>query len=321
MVIKLPSHAYDDLFEFLNYLKEPNQEPVVIDFEKIVRYSPVALVTLISKVKAYLSEDIPVFFMNHEHFEAVDYFKRMNFFSICNISMPEKFQRHDSYGIFTEIQEFGINKGSVDVISDGIARCCVPDEEKSKIDHPTDNSEIYDLLVYALSELVNNVVQHSESRGFISAQFYKQTEMVRIGIADYGIGILNSFKNNNSPHYRDEWTDSDAIQKALEPKVSSKNHITSHYQTPVNAGVGLSILKKLSEKLSGKFCLVSGNAIIENAQLKVLPADCYFKGVAVNIAFKKSGLPDFQEALMETKQELGLISRSGKFKGVIDNDD
>ncbi|EMY60697.1 ATP-binding protein [Leptospira terpstrae] len=321
MVIKLPPRVYDDLGEFLGKMKRPNNEPVIFDFEKVVKYSPVALVTLICKVKSYLFDDIPVFFINHERFAACSYFQRMNFFSICDVSMPERFIRHESFGNFTVIQEFGLNKGSVDVISDGVARCCIPEEEKWKIDHPLENSEIYDLLVYAISELINNVVQHSEGRGFISAQFYKQTELVRIGIADYGIGVLNSFKNNASPHFRENWNDADAVKKALEPKVSSKNHITSPYMTPVNAGVGLSILKNLSEKLSGQFCLVSGNAIIENAQLKELAADSYFKGVAINITFKKSGLLDFQEALMETKRDLGLITRTGKFKGVMGNDD
>ncbi|MCW7460189.1 ATP-binding protein [Leptospira bandrabouensis] len=321
MLIKLPSRVYDNLGDFLGKMKTPMDGEVVFDFGNVIRFSPVAMVTLICKVKSYLLDGISVYFINHDRFEAGRYFQRMNFFSICNVSMEENFIRHDSIGDFQEIQEIAYNKGSVTAISEGIARCCIPEEEKWKIDDPDENSEIYDLLVYALSELINNVLQHSEGRGFISAQFYKTTELVRIGIADYGIGVLNSFKNNESPHYRENWTDSDAVQKALEPKVSSKNHIKSAYVTPVNAGVGLSILKKLSEKLSGQFCLVSGNAIIENAQLKVIPADCYFKGVAINITFKKTGLSDFQEALMETKEELGLINRTRRFRGVIDNDD
>lgn len=321
MVIKLPSRAYDDLFDFLSIIRMPINEPVEFDFKDVIRYSPIALVTLICKVKSFLEAGLSVYFINHERFEAVRYFQRMNFFSICNVSMPERFIRHESFGNFTVIQEFGLNKGSVEVISDGIARCCIPDEEKWKIDDKEENSEIYDLVVYAISELINNVFQHSEARGYISAQVYPQTEIVRIGIADNGIGVLNSFKNNESPHFQENWTDAHAIQKALEAKVSSKNHITSPFVTPVNAGVGLSILKKLSEKLSGQFCLVSGNAIIENAQLKELPADSYFKGVAISITFKKTGLLDFQEALMETKRELGLISGTGKFKGVMSNED
>ncbi|TGL58579.1 hypothetical protein [Leptospira jelokensis] len=106
----------------------------------------------------------------------------------------------------------------------------------------------------------------------------------------------------------------------MQAKISSKNHIASPFSTPVNAGVGLSILKKLSEKLEGKFCLVSGRGIIENAQLKEFPDDIYYNGVAINISFKKSKLEVFQEALMETKLELGLINRARNFKEVIGDD-
>ncbi|TGL58578.1 hypothetical protein [Leptospira jelokensis] len=184
--IILPKYVFDELFDFIEAISFETDEhdSVVFDFAYVENYSPVALVAIICRVKYLQSIKAKVYFRNHDSFRALTYFQRMNFFSICNLNMDEKFKRHDSNGNFQEIQEFGRLGGSVEKLSEGIALCCIPESERWKIDDYEENSEIYDLVVYAVSELINNVFQHSGSNGYISAQVYRKGELVRLGIAD-----------------------------------------------------------------------------------------------------------------------------------------
>lgn len=46
-----------------------------------------------------------------------------------------------------------------------------------------------------VTELANNILDHSGSRGYVAIQFYKRSKIIRMAIIDDGIGIINKFKN------------------------------------------------------------------------------------------------------------------------------
>ncbi len=66
-------------------------------------------------------------------------------------------------------------------------------------------------LRYIMSELIRNVLEHSLSRdgAIVSAQYYKKSNTIRIGIADTGRGIWRSINESHHPK-----TDLDAIKMA-----------------------------------------------------------------------------------------------------------
>jgi len=113
----------------------------------------------------------------------------------------------------------------------------------------------YDTIEYSISELANNVVQHSQSDGFVLAQKYPKEGIVRLAISDYGIGIRESFEMNSPPEWKSEWDDLQTIKHSLKTKISSKIHLTSGWGEPVNAGVGLSLLQELARVTNGDFVI------------------------------------------------------------------
>ncbi|HZI30698.1 MAG TPA: hypothetical protein VFF11_00045, partial [Candidatus Binatia bacterium] len=179
---------------------------------------------------------------------------------------------------------------------------------------------LFDVIEYSVSELALNVKQHSKATGFAMAQYTPRTDLVRVAIADHGIGILRSFAENNSPVWKPEWTDTDAIATALKPKVSSKLHLRSPWGDPVNAGVGLTLLRELCIQTGGHFFLASGNgAFLQlsgsgQPQSKILPT-C-FQGTICVLAFIRGKISNYPELMHKAKLSLGLLPNGGMFGNV-----
>ncbi len=116
------------------------------------------------------------------------YMQRMNFFRLCGLNLEEKFSRHPSQNKFSVIKELG--HGQSAALSTEVADVIAPDQS-DEVD--PDKTGFYDFMEYAVSELINNVLQHANGRGFISAQYYKKSDRVQVCIADIGIGVRASF--------------------------------------------------------------------------------------------------------------------------------
>jgi len=141
-----------------------------------------------------------------------------------------------------------------------VAGVLAPDEPADE-DWESGEAGAYGFFEHAVSELGNNVIQHSHSAGYVCAQHYPSNDMVRLAIADCGIGIRRSFEVSQSPHWREGMTDREALEIALQPHMSSKLHIRSGWGgEPVNAGVGLSVLNGLAQETRGKLLVISGGA-------------------------------------------------------------
>lgn len=114
---------------------------------------------------------------------------------------------------------------------------------------------LYSGLSYLLSEIVDNIVEHSDSSyGYIFAQYYKnkKDKFIDICIVDEGISILGSYLKNKKDNIS---SDIDAIQKAS-IGVSTKNRPDAE-----NRGYGIVTSRKmLVDGLKGQFFLFSGGA-------------------------------------------------------------
>jgi len=70
--------------------------------------------------------------------------------------------------------------------------------------------QVADQFKYVFSEMVRNVLEHSQSPvgAFVAAQYYAETKRIAIGIADAGIGIyehLRQFHDVSILHRRSYW--------------------------------------------------------------------------------------------------------------------
>ncbi|MFC5591547.1 hypothetical protein ACFPRA_21920 [Sporosarcina soli] len=56
------------------------------------------------------------------------------------------------------------------------------------------SSRVTNNIMNIVTELANNILDHSESTGYVAIQFYKKSNTIRMAIIDDGIGIINKFK-------------------------------------------------------------------------------------------------------------------------------
>lgn len=166
------------------------------------------------------------------------------------MDFEERFHRRAPEARFVPIKGIG-NGGdgfslATDNISTEVADCLAPEESKyyeevDVEDYEEERTGLYDYIEYAVSELARKVLNHSRQNGFIATQYASRSDYVRLAIADYGIGIKESFRGTE--HWQEGFTDVDAIKKALEPEVTSKSiNQTIGYSN--NAGKGPEGLKK-----------------------------------------------------------------------------
>jgi anti-sigma regulatory factor (Ser/Thr protein kinase) len=129
--------------------------------------------------------------------------------------------------------------------------------------------------IVALSEVCQNIIEHSENKGFVGIQKYRYQSMnknvVKIAVMDVGIGFRKSlserFKLRN---------DLDAIDRAL-------LHGASRYEDE-GRGHGLAAVRRFVDQWQGKLSIRSGTA-----RLSIIPVWARGKAKETNlIAFPGS---------------------------------
>lgn len=131
---------------------------------------------------------------------------------------------------------------------------------------------------YFISELTNNVAEHSESDcGIIFTQSYPNKGFIDITIADNGVGIYESYKKSEKFKPKDE---ADAIEMAING-CSTKDH-------SISRGFGLSVSRSLVvDGLNGKFCLWSGDSIFLHSMnvkdIIQVETGAHLKGCYINL--------------------------------------
>ena len=108
---------------------------------------------------------------------------------------------------------------------------------------------------YVLGELVRNVLEHAgaPNGAVVTAQYYKKTNRVSIGICDTGIGIWRSMQE-----YWHPGTDTEALRLALTPGITGTTRREGG--TAENAGAGLFFIKSIAKITRNYFAIYSGKA-------------------------------------------------------------
>jgi hypothetical protein len=314
--ITLPAYAYEpDLPGLLDRLGlgDAAQE-IAVDFLPVTFWTPGALVLLLGKTQFWLRQKKRVVFRDCKKCPAFRYLQRINFFSQCGIQLPEKFKRRDAGSRFVELRRIGgAGSSSVEELSTDIAYCLFPDADVDDLDQ----SGLFDLLQYSVSELANNVLQHAKAPGYTMAQYMARTDLIRVAIADPGVGVLRSFADSGSPLCKPGWTDVDAIVTALQAKVSSKSHLKSAWGDPINAGVGLTLLKEFCSLTDGHFFMASGaGACFQMAGDESLTQSSLrsnYHGTVCAVSFTRAKIRNFPELLHKSKQSVGLLPKGEEF--------
>jgi len=115
-----------------------------------------------------------------------------------------------------------------------------------------------DDLTLVLSELTQNVIDHSESSvgGFLSARAYKNVRDVRFAVADFGVGIRRTLARRF-----DIATDRDAIRRAVQEEITSRSSVR-------NLGLGLAHLHEIVKITRGRMVMYSGHGYLRHERRK-----------------------------------------------------
>jgi anti-sigma regulatory factor (Ser/Thr protein kinase) len=133
---------------------------------------------------------------------------------------------------------------------------------------------IIDYFVTVISEICQNIFEHSLDSGYLAMQTYSvgKENIVRLSISDSGIGIKESFENMSAVIYD---TPAHLIELALTTPISSKREF----------GYGLCQVNAIMEKLKGAVYIRSGNACVSALYQK--------KYAGSSFLFLKNDLPHF----------------------------
>lgn len=109
---------------------------------------------------------------------------------------------------------------------------------------------------YVISELVRNVLEHSQSKygAIVAAQYFAKSNKIKVGIADTGFGIQKTI-NWAYP----EANEKDAIALALTPGITGTTR--KEGGTDYNAGAGLFFIKSIAQVNRDFFVLYSGGTM------------------------------------------------------------
>ena len=273
-------------------------EEIVLDFSGLRRVTPAGLVALVATTLRWRREHHPVKFQGLHECAITGYLQRMDVFAACGVDLPENFRRHDAKGRFVPVR---IIDHRVVEMGNDLAICLAPGGEE--FGHAM--ADLYDLAWYVFTETANNVRQHSRGVGCVSAQVNHTEGLVRLALADNGCGILGSFAGCS---WSAGMTDTAAIRKALEPRVSCKG-------SPTNEGVGLTLVTGLVRRIKGWLMILSGTGGVKvragmAPEEIILPQAARYQGTLVGLTFRQEDVRDYATLLQDAKIEAGLLQRS-----------
>ncbi len=175
--------------------------------------------------------------------KSAHYLERMGLFKFLNIDSGIKITEHESAGRFIPLTTIKDSEELTDFITEMIPLLHLSPHQ-------------VDSIRYVVSELVRNVLEHADSRqgSIVSAQYHKKSNMIRIGIADRGVGIKKTINHSHVAN-----TDIEAIQLALTPGITGTT--SREGGTEYNAGAGLFFIKSIAKVKRNFFMIYSGNAM------------------------------------------------------------
>lgn len=242
-VLNLQSHIY-------------NNNICGLDLSNISFIEPYSMLGLILLGKNYLRNTgsklkmVKIPLKIHQYLSRMDFFQK-NIFDV-NDKLDEKFFLKRSSFSRRVIEVIDIpskERESVKIITNVIT--LFRKRAQNILKYWISNHNIVDYFVTVISEICQNVFEHSLDSGYISMQTYSSgsEHIVRLVISDSGIGIRASFFDKTNLDYE---SNAKLIEHALTTPISSKRPF----------GYGLCQVNSIAEKLRGSIFIRSENASV-----------------------------------------------------------
>lgn len=266
------THITEETFEQILQFPDTSSP---IDLREVTFVDPYGMVGILEIGELLTSKGIQRIIYLPKSEEVLKYFERMDFFRfageyfIIKPSKPyisEKYLRNSYSDVLLEItsieksDDIHFIVGQVKNRAHSILARHLHYDEKA----------IHGFIV-AISEVCQNIIEHSENRGFVGIQKYHfqniNKNVVKIAVMDMGIGFRTSLSERFSLK-----NDLDAIEQAL-------LHGVSRY-TEKGRGHGLAAVRRFVNQWNGKLSIRSGTA-----KLSVIPAWAWGKEKEVNLTY------------------------------------
>ena len=242
MKIHLPNSAWiGNIDPFLRSFDSSNTKRLEITaHKKWISVHPVILSTV-----AALGLKVGKSNIYCEKLEATSkhYLERMGLFKLLGLKSNIKVKEHESAGRFIPLTQIKDSQALTKFITEMIPLLHLEPKQVEPIR-------------YIISELARNVLEHSQSDNgaILSAQYYKKSNTIRIGIVDTGVGIKETISKSHHAS-----TDLEAIKLALTPGITGTTH--KEGGTEFNAGAGLFFIKSIAKVNRDFFMIYSGKAM------------------------------------------------------------
>lgn len=268
--------------DFLGEVYLEDSECIDFDLSACNFIEPSGMVALSCLIELMKIKNIRVNTINGSN-DSLNYLDRMGFFKILELDGPSPdVVHHPPNGRFSCLQKVGD-----DNYTDDITHAIV---DTLGLDPWGDE---WNTVSYIISELINNVCHHSKANGFAHAQYYERKNCVKISIGDYGIGLKEALRMG---YYDEITTHEDAINKALEPLITSN---PPHFgqKERRNRGVGLSMVHRLVMESGGKLQIYSGTAMLNGTYMNSEQA--MWRGTLVNVLLERGKISADINKLMD----------------------
>jgi len=264
-------HLSDDTFElFLSQIQKQES----FDLRHISFIDPYGMLGILEVGRYLLSEGVRTTLMLPESADVLRYLERMNFFKFAGLfftldpatlDLPEKYLRSSYSDVLLEITPITKSNDIHFIVGKVKKRAHTILETHLHYDENTISG-----FIVALSEVCQNIIEHSENTGFVGIQKYHfqkhNLNVVKIAVMDLGIGFRESISERVPVR-----NDFDALEKALLQGVSR--------HSDEGRGHGLAAVRRFVGKWNGKITIRSGTA-----KLSIIPDWAFGKKREVNLA-------------------------------------
>lgn len=309
-----------EIFNFCSKVETcPSEEELIIDFSSMGRIEPFTMTYVAKIIRDYIKKNSKQ--IGCIGFEDKEYASNMAFFRAFGLRHgrePNCVYGNDRFVPFTILR--------IQTIKDEASKEWQVEQEiiERRAEHlaqilsQQESSDLVDALTFSIREIMRNVFEHSESKSIeYCAQYWPYYHKVEIAILDHGIGLRKSL--NDNPFIEVE-CDSDAIQQALMPAISSKSYKGAYVDRNdpwQNSGFGLYMISRIC-RLGGSFLICSGDHGIKlneyGKEHIELGHNC--TGTAVRIILNTSKLIQLSTMLATFRDEGYEIAKEIKNVGV-----
>ncbi|OGV18110.1 MAG: hypothetical protein A2237_06235, partial [Stygiobacter sp. RIFOXYA2_FULL_38_8] len=280
MIFKIEISSRKDfskVYELFNYTL-PSNSTVILDFKGINFFEPLDIILFSMCVIELKNKNLLVKYV-HPQKKLVDYYlTQIGLVEFCktNYSQP---------ATITTIQSktaMPLRRITISTMNEYIELA------KGYFSHLCDSKDL-DFLNLTISELINNVNDHSLSKidAYIFSQFYPKLNTIKVVVGDLGIGIPNSVNEYRRKLKQSILTDKEAILWAIDKNTSTKSR-------PHNRGKGFDNLIEFTNYNKSIMYIYSNSAILAVSQKRKALFDntiANFKGTLIQMEIYVDNLP------------------------------